>query len=524
MNFDEYNTDENYDKNESTLEELVKIGLSEGKSGDEIKNALSPKWQKSKKIGEFDNYVKQYSKQEEKTKEEIKEPEKKETVTEVIEQKTNAKEPIPDNQTKDFMNKNNAISYEQENKENERQANKLFERWDARQKNIDKMVDSMRTIDDHMIDQLPTFMFKRYSNGEFGDISTPEGKKEARLRLAHFMINSLGTALSNMGHVINKDGAQEESDYEKYQRTNIEQGLENRWNKYKAETQSAIDLAKEGGMKEEEITDSIAVISANNRLQSAFNQMNERQKVFALQVLGEVGGKMGNMNDADFVNTLFGMAAMGDSLDYKEAAGMLIYRFIKDPEKRNSLLSSLGFDVGGGAGGIIGGLSDIGESLTSGNSDTGVTLEDGTEVDPGKAMSKKELKELQDAASKLGQQYYDGKITEEQFRKEYGKLEEVMSKHGVRNFVSGGILSQDEYIKKIRTSKLDYLFEKVDELNKKAKSGSIKPSEYEENFNELREQAIQWGATEKQLKSLDKNKVKEDKITKANEKAEKKNK
>ena len=83
MTFDEYNTDENFDRNESSLDELVKLGLEEGKSSYEIKSSLSPKWQKSKKIGEFDNYVKQYSKQEEKTKEEIKEPEKKETVTEV---------------------------------------------------------------------------------------------------------------------------------------------------------------------------------------------------------------------------------------------------------------------------------------------------------------------------------------------------------------------------------------------------------------------------------------------------------
>ena len=64
MTFAEYNTDDNYDnKNgfESSLEELVKLGLAEGKTSDEIKSSLSPKWQKSKKIGEFDNYVSKYS-------------------------------------------------------------------------------------------------------------------------------------------------------------------------------------------------------------------------------------------------------------------------------------------------------------------------------------------------------------------------------------------------------------------------------------------------------------------------------
>ena len=52
------------------------------------------------------------------------------------------------------------------------------------------------------------------------------------------------------------------------------------------------------------------------------------------------------MNDTEFVNTIMGMAAMGDSLDYKEAAGMLLYRFIKDPEKRKEALESLGFTSG----------------------------------------------------------------------------------------------------------------------------------------------------------------------------------
>jgi hypothetical protein len=70
-------------------------------------------------------------------------------------------------------------------------------------------------------------MFKRYQNGEFGD---PKGS-DAKLRLAHFMINGVGTALSNISHTIRKDGIQEQSDAEKYQQTNLEEGLKNRWNK-----------------------------------------------------------------------------------------------------------------------------------------------------------------------------------------------------------------------------------------------------------------------------------------------------
>jgi hypothetical protein len=251
--------------------------------------------------------------------------------------------------TKDYFDKNDKIASDAEDKEYDRQGEKLEKRWNARLANMDKMTQSMKNIDDHMVEQLPTFMIKRYANGEFGDPKS----SDAKLRLTHFLLNGVQSKLKNASNAAmiaagkSPMFADTTSDYEKYQQTNFAQGLENRWNKYKQETQSAIDLAKKGGMSEEAITDSIATISSNNRLQSAFNMMNERQKVYALNVLGELGGKLGNMNDSEFANTLMAMAYSGDSLDYKEAAGMLIYRFMKDPEKRNAALSELGFNVDG---------------------------------------------------------------------------------------------------------------------------------------------------------------------------------
>jgi hypothetical protein len=264
-----------------------------------------------------------------------------------------------DNRTQTFLDKNNAIANTQEDNEYDRQKEELFKRWDMRNANIDKMSKSMKNIDDHMLEQVPTFLFKRYANGEFGyvsDTSTPEGKeskKNAQLRLAHFLLNGVASKLKQASNIAMKTAGKAPmfddttSDYEKYQQSNFAKGMENRWRKYEADTQSAIDVAKQGGMSEEAVTDSIATISSNNRLQSAFNQMNERQKVFALQVVSELGDKLGNMNDEQFANTLMAMAYSGNSLDYKEAAGMLIYRFMKDPEKRDKALDELGFGKGG---------------------------------------------------------------------------------------------------------------------------------------------------------------------------------
>ena len=503
MTFAEYNTDDNFDKKESSLEELVKLGLAEGKTSDEIKSSLSPKWQKSKKIGEFDNYVSKYStpKAEETKPTEEKVVEK--VVTETAPQTTETK------QKSKAANKQNEDSLTQEQIEYETQRKNKQQAWDNMLDTAERQKQAFNNIDDHMVEQLPTFMFKRYQNGEFGDPKS----SDAKLRLAHFMINGVGTALSNISHTIRKDGVQEQSDAEKYQQTNLAEGLKNRWKKYEAETQSAIDLAKQRGTADEDLNEAIAKISSNNRLQASFNRMNEEQKVFTLQVMAEIGDEMGNMSDEKFANTLIGFATSGDSLDYKEAAAMLVYRYIKDPEKRDAALSKLGFDGMGGSG-ILGGL---GNALTGGSKDkepeTGTTLEDGTKIDPGKYMNSKEYKELVAAGDKLSQQYYKGEIDEAKFRSEYAKLEKIMSEHGWFSFFRNkGIASADDLIKVNNENNLIKLSDEFDALNNNAKNYT--KDEYLKKYDELKARGVKWGISEKDLKSVEKAKDKALKKTK----------
>ena len=425
MTFDEYNTDENF-KGKSTADELVKIGYDEGKTREDIENSLSPLWKEDKK-GNVKKALDKYYKVET-PKEEPKAEEVKETVTEETAPKVEPLKEATSNldvETKDFADKNNAISFNAEDEEYKRQEEELGKRWSARQKNIDKMAESMRSINDRMVEQIPTFATKRFIDGEFGDPKSTD----AKLRLAHFLVNGVASKLRQASNIAMRTAGKAPmfddttSDYEKYQQSNFAKGLENRWKKYEAETQNAIDLAKQGGMSEETLTDSIATISSNNRLQSAFNQMNERQKVFALKVLGEIGGKLGNMNDEEFVNTLFGMSAMGQDLDYKEAAGMIVYRFVKDPEKRKELLSGMGFVNGNGIGGLLGGGNK--EEKT-------VSLSDGTEVkDAGTIMTSGEKKEIKDKAASLIADYKSGKISKDQFEKTYNELYGIMKEHKI---------------------------------------------------------------------------------------------
>ena len=252
MTFDEYNTDEVFN-GDSTADELVKLAKDEGKTREDVEKSLSPKWKEDKK-GNVKKALDKYFTVEEPKAEEKTAPKVEEMTqtTEALKPEEPKKETSLDKETEKYMNKNNDIANAQEDNEYERQKEELFKRWESRNANIDKMGDSMRKIDDKLIDQLPTFMWRRYQNGEFGDPKS----NDAKLRLAYFAMNNVVSKLKTLA---NADAQYRgrgpvfpdtESAYDKYQKTNLEEGLSNRWNKYRQETQSAIDLAKQGGMSE----------------------------------------------------------------------------------------------------------------------------------------------------------------------------------------------------------------------------------------------------------------------------------
>ena len=245
-------------------------------------------------------------------------------------------------------NKQNADMQTQQKIERQTAQNNKEENWNNVLDSAAKLGKASKTVDDHYIENLPRGIINAYKSGEFGE----PGSKEAKQRLGYFVVDALSSPLKALANGMSRFAGQgdrfadTESQAEKFNKTNLQNALENRWNKYKQETNNAMDLLKQRGFADEAIQETIDTVSANNRLQTAFNRATEEQKAYALEVLTEIGDKIGNMNDTEFVNTIMGMAAMGDSLDYKEAAGMLLYRFIKDPEKRKEALESLGFTSG----------------------------------------------------------------------------------------------------------------------------------------------------------------------------------
>ena len=184
MTFAEYNTDENFNKPSNAME-LVRLGKAEGKTREDIVNSLSPLWKEDKK-GNVKKALDYHFNTEVAPKEKAK----------IVEPVTNNTTTVKNtNVDENFANRQNAISTNQEDYENERQTEKEKERWNATNERMQKLGESIRKVDDHSIENLPTFIWQRYKNGEFGDLTTPEGKKDAKVRLAYFMLNNLGTAL-----------------------------------------------------------------------------------------------------------------------------------------------------------------------------------------------------------------------------------------------------------------------------------------------------------------------------------------
>lgn len=233
-----------------------------------------------------------------------------------------------DKHTQSYLDKNDAIAETVES----RALNKLLKNSEANWKQMTdtsaKVRNAYDNIDDKYIEQLPTFMFKRYTNGEFGDPKS----SDAKLRFAHFMINGLGTALSNASHIIKKDGVQEQSDYEKIQGTNLEQGLANRWKKNNAETDEVIKIANKEADNEQDARIYVEQLTRDNMLKSGWNAMDQNQKLYAINVSREIGKMIGDMNVEELSNFITAQALNGNLSEQQAVVVGLASLVSKTPE------------------------------------------------------------------------------------------------------------------------------------------------------------------------------------------------
>ena len=253
--------------------------------------------------------------------------------------------------TKDYFDKNEKIANDMENRILEGIKKRSNGNWQEAKSTIENLTDTYSNIDKKYINELPTFMYQRYKNGEFGDLNDPESKKNAQLRLAHFMINGIGTALSNASNVI-KGKELEQSDYEKYQNSNLEQGLDNRWKVNNAETEEVIKIANKEADNEQDARLTVQQLTRDNTMKAAWNALDQNQKLWSVNVAREIGKMVGDMDISELANFITGSAISGDISKEEVIAVGVASLVAKSPELleqlpeggiKNAVKSLLGF-------------------------------------------------------------------------------------------------------------------------------------------------------------------------------------
>ena len=164
-------------------------------------------------------------------------------------------------------------------------------------------------VDDAYVENLPHFIWdeygylkKAYENKGYTE---KDAKKQAAKQTGYFLIQNLGTALSNMSHTIKGDGAQEKSDYEKVQESRL-QGAMERYNKRLDESmQKDIDAVKAILGNEVNVENSLKQIYANAAIRNAYAKLDQKYKAYVANEMIKRGGSMSNADLMALIKTGF---------------------------------------------------------------------------------------------------------------------------------------------------------------------------------------------------------------------------
>lgn len=305
MTFAEYNTDANFDDNNSSLDELVKIGVAEGKNEDEIRNSLSAKWKNSKKINELSSYYQKHFANKNTPKAE----EKKTVEAPKTEPKT-----VLTGDAADYANKQNKIADAAGEMLQDDIKKNSDKNWEELYNSSLKRAEGYRNIDDHYIENLPKTIRGAYKAGEFGEV----GSKEAKQRLAYFVMDNFANVLKTFSNAAAANAGRApmftdiESQWDKMQKTNLANAMENRWQKYKSDTEGAIKAVEKEFGNEQDARLAAEQFTRDKKANTYWNMMDQDQKIYALQVSKEIGDYVGNMDLGELANFIAGSALTGD--------------------------------------------------------------------------------------------------------------------------------------------------------------------------------------------------------------------
>jgi hypothetical protein len=518
MTFAEYNTDDNFNKPSNAME-LVKLGKDEGKTRDEILNSLSPLWKEDKK-GNVKKALDYYFPEEVKTETKVTTPEKAETVKPAASAPATTK-PLGKEDSQ-YVGVIDAFGDNIEQTElNNLEKNKNYN-WSQLFDSVARYGNAMKQVDDHYIENLPTSISKRYKNGEFGEA----GSKDAKSRLAYFIIDAIASPLKALSNGLYAQSGRAplfsdtESQYEKYQKSNLANAMENRWNKYKQETEGAIEMVKKEGMSEQDARLAVEQLTRNGRMNTKWNMMNEKQKKYAIQVTKEIGDYIGDMDLDEIANFIAGASINGD-IDKNEVVAIGLAKLAaKSPELMTKLpdgdmknfVSSILPSFGGSTdkpkeeGDKKDSDSIIDEEKTgnkvlnpSGNL-KGYKALDGKTYDFSTFENKDGKEKLVKLIKDLDDRFYSGEINAETYRKYRDPLYKEAGKHiGIKASTTDDALKAN-------------VEKKLKDLNKNTKNGSVTVNDYKEQTAKIIAMAEDAGMSAEAIAKLKKDFINTDKI------------
>lgn len=354
---------------------------------------------------------------------------------------------------------NTQILADQENKAIEAQRIKDYL---ATADNIVKQQETSKLIDDGYFNNLPKSILRMYKDGDFGDTSTKEGKKRAKNTMGLAIVGTLVDALGNIGNSVSAVGGitgtyQGGNNFvDKIRKTNLEEGLRNKWEKQKQTTQRAIDLVKKRSMDEEEAQSAVQRLTSNARMQSQFNRMSQDEKAYAIEVARMTGEQIGTLSNPEVLQLMQGMLATGASA--KETALILGMRYA--PEVAGTLYKNLtGEEMPSDLSEVI---ETLGATVKTGipdnetNNGHKIKLSDGSEYDVGITANKKDFNALNKEATNLEQQWYDGQIDDETYLEKYGAIYNEWGKHKIAN-INYKFAEPTAYLEKMKQNKATYI-------------------------------------------------------------------
>jgi hypothetical protein len=316
------------------------------------------------------------------------------------------------------------------------------------------------------------------------------------------------------------------SDYEKYQQTNLAKGMENRWKKYEAETQNAIDLVSKETGKEQEARLTAEEIANDKKMSTRWNMMTAREKADLINIKMEIGKLVGKMDLSEIADFMTGEAINGD-LNKDEAIAIGVAQLVKkspellrklpEGDMKTAILNLFG---GGSVDSIITSLGGAGGNDDTANNPDSIIDEkktnnkiknptgnlkgykalDGNTYDFNTFESSAGKEKLIELINDLDNRFYNGEIDAATYRKYREPLYTEIGKH--LNIKA----SKTEDALRANVQK------KLKDLNSSAGKGKVTVNDYKARTENILKMAEDVGMTENEIEKLKKDFKKESKI------------